>query len=193
MKRALLILLLFVNLSAAADERGEKRLQRISQHYAALGNYAVSFLLRTGGAEQRGTVQVSGKESYLKVADTEVFITDSLRYEVRGSAREVIVDRADAYEKELLNSLNGFSNIAADYNIEECEVEGRAAVRLMPKKQGEVIYVITGTDGESVAKLRYGSGDNLVEVIVLKSEKISQKLPIFSKERYKGFELIDFR
>ena len=182
-----------MSLSASADERGEKRLQCISQHYSALGNYVVSFVLRAGGGEQRGLIQVKGEDSYMKVADTEIFISDSLRYEVRASAKEIVVDRADAYEKELLNSLNGFSNIAADFKIEECEVEGRIAVRLTPKTQGEVIYVVTAADGASIAKLKYGSGDNLVEVVVLKSEKNNEKLPIFSKERYKGFELIDFR
>jgi hypothetical protein len=112
---------------------------------------------------------------------------------VRSSAKEIIVDRADAYEKELLNSLNGFTHLAADYAIEECQIEGRTAVRFTPKKSGDAMYVITGADGVSVAKLKYGAGENLVEVKVEKSEKSSQTLPRFSKERYKGFELIDFR
>ena len=193
MKRLVFILLLFVTFSASADEKGMQRLERISRHYTAMGSYHVSFVLRAGGAEQRGTMLVNGKNSYLKVADTEVFIVGDMRYEVRTSAKEIIVDRADAYEKELLNSLNGLSQITADYTIEECEVDGCVAVRLTPKKQGETIYVVLGADGESVAKLRYGAGENLVEVRVDKSEKSSQKLPIFNKEQYKGFELIDFR
>ena len=193
MKKIIFILLLFVSLSAHADEKGEARLANISRHYSAMGNYSVSFVLRVGGAEQRGVMLVNGNNSYLKVADTEVFIVGDLRYEVRGSAKEIIVDKTDVYEKELLNSLNNFSHIAADYTIEECEVEGRVAVRLTPKKQGETMYVVTGADGASVAKLRYGAGENLVEIRVEKSEKSSQALPVFNKEQYKGFELIDFR
>ena len=112
---------------------------------------------------------------------------------MRGASKEIIVDRADAYEKELLNSLDGFTHIAADYKIEECVVDGSTAVRLTPKSQGDTIYVILKSDGESIAKFKYGAGENLVEVIITKSEKSNQKLPIFSKERYKGFEMIDFR
>ena len=186
-------MLLLVTLTAVADEKGEKRLERIANHYSSLGCYTVSFTLNLGGDVQQGVMIVEGKNTYLKIANMEVFVEDNLRYEVRSAAKEIIVDKADAYEKELLNSLSGFAHLKADYTITECEFEGRAAVRLVPKKAGETIYVITGADGASVAKLRYGAGANLVEIRVEKSEKSSQKPPRFSKERYKGFEMIDFR
>lgn len=193
MRRFVSILLLLVTFSAMAEEKGLKRLERISNHYAAMGSYSVSFVMCAGNETQRGEMLVEGKNSYLKIADMELFIEDALRYEVRGAAKEIIVDKADAYEKELLNSLNALTVIAADFTITECEIEGRAAVKLVPKKSGETIYVITGADGASIAKLRYGAGENLVEVRVERSGKSTQKLPRFSKERYKGFELIDFR
>ena len=176
-----------------ADERGEKRLERISRYYSSLGSYSISFVLRVGGGEQRGELQVSGNNSYLKIADTEVFVEDSLRYEVRTSTKEIVVDRADAYEKELLNPLNGFSGVSKDYNIEECEVEGRMAVRLTPKQTGETVYVVTNVNGETLSKVKYGSGDGSAEVEIVSTKKESKKLPRFSKESYKGFELIDFR
>ena len=193
MKKIVLLLLLFVSLSAWADERGERRLECISRHYSAMGNYSVEFLLRAGNAEQRGVMQVEGNNSYLKIADTELFVVDSLRYEVRGSSKEIVVDRADAYEKELLNPLNGFSGVSREFTIEECEVEGRIAVRLTPKKSGETIYIVTGIDGESISKVQYGVGEGRIEVSVEQSRKTGQSLPIFSKERYKGFEIVDFR
>lgn len=193
MRKIITILLLFTTLSAVADERGEKRLETISRHYSKMGRYSVEFLLRAGEGVQRGFMLVDGNNSYLKAGDMEIFIVDNLRYEVRGDSKEIIVDRADAYEKELLNSLNGFSAIAADYAIEECVFEGQTAVRLTPKKSGDAAYVVTTPGGEGVAKLLYGAGENKVEIIVEKSQPTTQKLPIFSKEEYKGFELIDFR
>ena len=193
MKRVLTIFLLFITLSAWADERGEKRLERISRHYSALGNYSLSFVLRAGGGEQKGRLMVEGNNSYIKVADTEVYVVDSLRYEVRGASKEIIVDRADAYEKELLNPLSGFSGVKNDYNIEECEVDGRVAVRLTPKRTGETIYIVTAPDGESIAKVKYGVGENSAEVEVNRQQGVPSPMPKFSKEQYKGFELIDFR
>ena len=193
MRKILTILLLFVTLSAVADERGEKRLERISRHYSALGGYSLSFVLRAGEGEQMGELAVNGNNSYMKLADTEVFVADSLRYEVRSSSKEIIVDRADAYEKELLNPLNGFSGVSSQYEIEECEIEGRVAVRLTPKGSGEVVYIVTAIDGESISKIKYGAGASSVEVVVKTTRKEQKNLPQFSKERYKGFELIDFR
>lgn len=193
MRKFIAILLLFTTLSAAADERGLKRLESISRHYSDMGRYYISFVLRAGDVVQRGIILVDGNNSYMTAGDMEVFIVDNLRYEVHGDSKEIIVDRADAYEKELLNSLNGLSNIAADYTIEECEVAGRAAVRLTPKKAGDAIIVTTTPDGAGVATIQYGSGENRVDIVVKKSQKTTEKLPVFSKEGYKGFELIDFR
>lgn len=193
MRRVLTVLFLLLAFSATADERGEQRLERISRHYSALGSYSLSFVLRAGGGEERGVLIVDGNNSYIKVADTEVFVVDSLRYEVRASAKEIIVDRADAYENELLNPLNGFSGISKNYNILENEHNGRYVVRLVPKQTGDEISVVTAPDGESIAKVKYGKGENSAEVEVQTARKGGEIMPHFSKERYKGFELIDFR
>ena len=194
MKKYLLIaLLLVMAFAASADERGERRLERISRHYSALGNYSLSFVMRAGGGEQKGELVVEGNNSYMRVADTELFVVDSLRYEVRGSTKEIVVDRADVYEKEMLNPLHGFSGVKKDFDIVETELEGRVAVRLVPKRQGETIYIITTPDGEGISKIRYGSGDAAVEVEVKSMKRGGTRPPKFDKEQYKGFELIDFR
>lgn len=194
MKRLfLLILLLYSALSAVADERGANRLERISRYYSSLGNYALSIALRAGGAEQRGELRVSGSSSYMHIADIEVFVEDSLRYEVRRAAKEVVIDRADAYEKELLNPLNGFSTVAANYDIAEKTLDGRIVVVLTPKKRGDVVSIVTAMDGESIAKILYGAGESVVEIEIIECKKSVKSLPKFDKEAYKGFELIDFR
>ena len=193
MKRILLFTLLFVSLSAMADERGENRLDRIAKHYSSMGSYSVSFTLSVGGGVQRGEMVVSGENSYMKVGDVEVFVEGSLRYEVRASSKEIILDKTSLYEGELLNNTNGFANLKADYNVEECEVGGAVAVRLTPKKSGATMYIITGSDGESISKVQYISGDDKGEMVVERCQKGGGSLPTFSKDRYKGFELIDFR
>lgn len=193
MRRVVTIVLLFVAFVAMADERGELRLERISRHYSSLGNYGLSFVLRVGGAEQSGEIAVDGNNSYMRIADTEIFVADSIRYEVRKSAKEIVVDRADAYERELLNPLNGFSGIKDNYNIEECKVGNSIALRLTPKQTGETIYIITAVDGESISSIRYGMGEGAAELVVQNSRRVPKPLPKFDKECYKGFELIDFR
>ncbi len=193
MKRVLTIFLLFITLLAFADERGEARLGRISRYYSAMGNYTLSFAVRGGDAEQSGELMVEGNNSYMRVADTEVYVVDSLRYEVRRAAKEIVLDRADAYEKELLNPLSGFSNVAANYEITESVVDGRVVVVLTPKKSGEVVSVVTAVDGESIEKVRYGAGENQIVIEVKRCRKSVNSLPKFAKEQYEGFEFIDFR
>ena len=160
MRKLLLFVLLLGTLPVVADERGQSRLERISRYYSAMGSYSLSFVLRAGGAEQRGELMVAGNNSYMRIADTEIYIMDSLRYEVRRSAKEIVVDRADAYERELLNPLNGFSNVAAEYNIEERTIDGRMVIQLTPKRSGELISIVTAVDGESIRK-EIGPGDTL--------------------------------
>ena len=193
MRKILLLALLFTAVAATADERGEARLDRISRHYSSLSSYGLSFVLRAGGGAQKGVLAVDNNNSYVQIADIEVFVEDSLRYEVRKSAKEIIVDRADAYEKELLNPLHGFSGVKNEYNIEECEVDGRIAVRLTPKQSGETIYIITAIDGESISRIKYGAGENSAELEVTTTRRTPKTLPRFDKARYAGFELIDFR
>ena len=193
MRKVLLSIFLLIASLAMADERGEARLERISRHYSSLGGYGISFVLRVGGAEQSGEILVAGNNSYMRVADTEVFVKDSIRHEVRRATKEIVVDRADAYEKELINPLNGFSSVKSEYNIEECEVEGKVAVRLTPKRSGDTIYIITGVDGESISRIVYGAGESAAELQVTKTVRSAKSVPEFNKECYKGFELIDFR
>ena len=193
MKRTIFLIFVLFTFSAFADERGEQRLERISRHYSAMGSYMLEFALNAGGVKQSGVLQVEGNNSYLKLADTELFVADSVRYEVRSAAKEIVIDRADAYEKELLNPLNGFSGVTTNYIVEECELDGNISVRLTPKQSGDIVYIVTGADGESIEKVQYGTGENRFEVAVVQSKKTAQKLPVFSKERYKGFEIIDFR
>lgn len=193
MKKILLVALLLATFTVRADERGERRLERISRHYSALGNYSLNFVLRAGEGEQKGELAVEGNNSYMRVGDTEVFIVDSLRYEVRPASKEIVIDKAELYERELMNPLNGFASVKADYNIEEVQVEGKVAVRLTPKHTGDTIYIITETDGESIQSILYGVGGASAEVVVEKTRKSHESLPRFDKERYKGFELIDFR
>lgn len=193
MRKLLSFILLCSPLFVVANELGEMRLERISRYYAAKGRYTLSFVMKAGDAEQKGILSVDGNNSYIRVADTEIFVVDSLRYEVRTSSKEIIVDRADGYEKELFNPLNGFAGVKSDYVIEEHIIDGRIVVRLRPKQSGDMVDIVTGVDGESISSINYGIGENSINITINSTQRGLQPMPQFSKERYKGYELIDFR
>lgn len=193
MRRLFTLVALFATISAVAEERGQALLQRISQHYAEMGSYEMQFVLRVAGGEQKGVLMVEDNDSYMRVGDTEIYVADSLRYEVRSNAKEIVIDKAALYDKELLNPTNGFASIVADYNVEECERSGAKSVRLTPKRSGETIYVLLKGDGATIAKVEYGADEHSAEMIVESCQKSSRPLPRFSNKDYKGFELVDFR
>lgn len=194
MRRVLFfILLCFAAQFSAFGQSGLERLESITRHYASMGAYKIEFVLHIDGTQQNGALIVSGNNSYMRIANSEVFIADSVRYEVRSSSKEIVVDRADLYENELLNSKGGLENLKNDYNIEECTIGTATAIRLSPKKSGETIYIFTESDGITIDKVQYVAGNDKVEIAISRHQKDNIVLPKFSKERYKGFELIDFR
>jgi outer membrane lipoprotein-sorting protein len=193
MRRLFLLLSLFLASSIVANGQSHPLLQRVSRHYAEMGRYDMSFVLRVAAGEQKGLLMVEGDDSYMRVGDTEIYVADSLRYEVRREAKEVVVDKAALYEKDLLNPTNGFASIVADYNVEECELSGAKAVRLTPKRSGETIYVVLKSDRKSIAKVEYGVGEHSAVMIIESCQRSSRSLPRFSNKDYKGYELIDFR
>ena len=193
MRRILLFLFLLATLSAVADERGEQRLERISRHYASLGDYSLSFVLKMGDTEQDGELAVQGQNLYMRLGDTELFVADSVRYEVRRATKEVVIDRSEHYEQELLSTLNGLVRVGGNYDVAECVVEGRQALRLAAKQGGDTIYIILSVDGESIERIMYGSGEGAMSIELARAQRSLKTLPRFDKGRYSDFETIDFR
>lgn len=193
MRRILLFLFLLATLSAVADERGAQRLERISRHYASLGDYGLSFVLKMGDVEQDGEIAVQGQNLYMRLGDTEVFVADSVRYEVRRATKEIVIDRSEHYEQELLSTLNGLVNVGGNYDVTECVVEGRQALRLAAKQGGDTIYIILSVDGESIERIMYGSGEGAMSISLARAQRSTKTIPRFDKGRYSDFETIDFR
>lgn len=193
MRKLFTILLLFVTFSTMADERGMLRLERISRHYASLGDYTLSFKIKAGESEQSGELGVQGQNLYMRLADTEVYVADSVRYEVRRGAKEIVVDKSELYEQELLSTLNGLVNVGKDYDVVESDVEGRQALCLTSKKGGDTLYIILSIDGESIESILYGAGEGAMSIELSRAKKSVVTLPKFDKSRYEGFEIIDFR
>ena len=193
MRRILLFLFLLAILSARADERGAQRLERISRHYASLGDYGLSFVLKMGDVAQDGEIAVQGQNLYMRLGDTEVFVADSVRYEVRRATKEIVIDRSEHYEQELLSTLNGLVNVGGNYDVTECVVEGRQALRLAAKQGGDTIYIILSVDGESIERIMYGSGEGAMSISLARAQRSTKTIPRFDKGRYSDFETIDFR
>lgn len=193
MRNILLTILLCATFVASADERGVARLDRVSQNYSSLGNYSIEFKLRVADALQSGRVAVAGNNMYMRVADTEVYILDSLRYEVNASTKEITIDRNEFYKNNLMNPLVGIGEMARDYNVDEMSQDGRIVIRLTPKVNGDVLYLHLTADGTAIESIKYGVGEGALTIEASRPQKSGVPIPKFDIQRYKGYEMIDFR
>ena len=194
MKRYLLLVVaLLLGLSGYADERGVEVLQRIGRRYATLDSYSLTLnVMLPDGSKSEGVLSVSGNRLYMKLADNEIFVEDSVRYEVHPRQREIVIDRADAYDKESFNPLKGVDGLTTSYNADYVEEE--RSLRLTPKSgNGDTLRIYVGVDGESVERVAIGSGANSVTIVVGQARYTKQQPTSFDKARYAGYEVIDFR
>lgn len=180
-------------LSCYADERGVEIMQRIGRRYSSLNNYSLTFTVTLpNGTGSGGEMSVSGNKLYLKMADNEVFVEDSVRYEVHPRQREIVIDRADAYDKESFNPLKGVDGLTAKYNVEY--IESERALRLTPKTgNSDIIHIYMCVDGESVERVTLGGGENLVTILVSPAKYTTRQPASFNRAQYSGYEVIDFR
>ena len=184
---------LMVAISCYADERGVEVLQRISRRYTSLGSYRLHFTLAlSDGSASEGELAVSGNNLYMKMANNEIFVEDSVRYEVHPRQREVVIDRTDAYDKEGFNPLKGVEGLENNYDARYDE--SMRLLHLTPKSgTSDTIVLGVSVDGESVERVTIGGGATAV-VIGIGSVKYTQQMPPkFDRTKYNGFEIIDFR
>ncbi len=194
MKRFFVIAVALVAvLSCYADERGVEIMQRIGRRYSSLNTYSLTFSAALpDGTSSGGELSVSGNKLYLKMADNEIFVEDTVRYEVHSRQREIIIDRADAYDKESFNPLKGVDGLMSKYNVEYIEVD--RALRLTPKTgNSDVIHIYMSVDGESVERVTLGGGDNIVTIVVSPVKYTTRQPAAFNRAQYSGYEVIDFR
>jgi hypothetical protein len=169
-----------------ADERGMLRLERISRHYDSLGDYTLSFKIKAGESEQSGELGVQGQNLYMHLADTEVYVADSVRYEVRRGAKEIVVDKSELYEQELLSTLNGLVNVGKDM-IKVWVLATEIISFWIPENQSEQNREYSG-NSQCSARVKsidtiHGSHDcQHDDSGVDHSHRVFQSIPVYSNE-----------
>ena len=113
MIRRLLVFLLSLPLCAAAQDRAQELLQRMTAAFRALPAYEVRFEVPTGGDAVAGRFAVKGDSYYIALGDAEVFGTADVRYEVDGRRREVTVAPVEHTSQNLLSDpVHAFDSVS---------------------------------------------------------------------------------
>lgn len=109
------ILLLFVavpSLHAQADAGSV--LQAMAAAVKGLGNYTVSFRVTAEGNSAAGEYTVSGSRYYMSMGDIEIYSDGRVRYEVDHFDEEVLIDRVDPNDRNILSNPTRAFDFAED-------------------------------------------------------------------------------
>lgn len=196
MIRRLLVFLLSLPLCAAAQDRAQVLLQRMTAAFRALPAYEVRFEVPTGGDAVAGRFAVEGDSYYIALGDAEVFGTADVRYEVDGRRREVTVAPVEHTSQNLLSDpVHAFDFVSAQYAVSLAgEEDGRVRLRLQPHERREAAIVLTLEEATALpAAIRYEAGEEAVDILIRSVERLATPLKRFDRKAFADYEWIDFR
>lgn len=193
----ILVFLLSLSWSVAAEESVWQVLQSVSRFMNADKGYEVEFVINAEGFTSEGRYCVKGKSYYIEVADAEVYSDGEVRYEVDNLRHEVNVDVMDYASRNILdNPTRCFDFVEEDYTAEVVERNGeQVSLKLCAKDkqlEGEIYLTVVQNTGLP-KRLEYVLYDDRVIVTVESVEKLRGEVKGFNRSTYKDYEIIDFR
>ncbi len=170
MKKLMVFLIAISFAYSYTAEAANPELEKLARKVASIPSYEVAFTIENVS----GKYLVKGDSYYIHVPDAEVYGDGTTRYEVSRENREVVIDATDLTSRNLLtNPTRAFEYISADYSdkvIVEIDPSG------LPR---EVIYKME--DGEHVT------------IRIHSFVPYNGTIPAFEKDKFSGYEIIDFR
>lgn len=183
----------------AAGPRAGELVEALAAGFRSLPAYRVSFVVDAGDHRVAGRYDVAGESYYLVLGDIEVYCDGRTRYEVDNRRREVTLGEVDAASRNVLdNPVHAFDFVGDRYRPELVrEDDGEAVVRLTPVADdvspAGVVTVGIDTRQMRPRSLAYALDGEQVRIDIMAVVPLSSGLEGFSKERYAGYEFIDFR
>lgn len=198
MKRALiLIIALISSTSLWAQTTANEWLVALQRTLGS--NYATNMVLlgeETGG--MMGYFVIDGDSYYLTLGAMEVYCDGKLRYEVNNDRKEVVEDRANLEEGDILtNPTRAFDFVSDVYNLAIDSVTANGAtIRITPKSDvAEVtIYIDVVKRGSKVLPERvlydYDGEGYTIELGII--EGTPDATPKWNKANYRGYDIVSF-
>lgn len=211
MKKILFITFLFTGvLLAGAQGHAQSQAQEILKQLATkineMGDYNAEFEVQAEGNRISGAYVVSGDKYYMKTNDYEVISDGRARYEINKSDKEVLIDKSDPNDRNILSNPTRAFEFADDlfrnsYKGEESTGNQlRDVVVLNPVDAKSPLQRITLKINRKTGlpvELRYLS-EGLSDDVVVNIKKIEKGLTpkavfSFDRAKYKDYDIVDFR
>lgn len=199
MRKLLLILVAFIMLHsmALADEGAAEGVKRVKAYVEKLGRYEVRFNVLAGELIYVGQYHVDGDSYYIQMDNVEVYSDGKVRHEVDNERKEVSIDVMDSESRNMLdNPTHCFDFAESEYRSEiQSRKDGELTIFLRATDtdvEGDIYLTIEEKSGKP-RKIVYRLYDDEVEVTIDSIVSVKQPLKKFSKNQYKGYEIVDFR
>ena len=172
----------------------------LAQLRSSLGSrYAWNISVATAGESYAGYYMVEGDAYYLKLGVMEVYSDGKLRYEINNDRKEVTEDRVNLKAVDLLtNPTRAFNFVDKEYAITIKERTALGVVlKLVPKDTtmdlSEITLELQKKGGAVLpVKLKYSYDDDSITIALTQLAMADKKLPRWSKERYRGYDIVSF-
>ncbi len=196
-KLILSTLVLFLSLTAAADEQSKQTLQRVANYVKALGAYDAEFKVEAGEYKAEGNYSVAGDAYYIELDAAEVYSDGKVRYEVDNQREEINVDNVDLTSRNVLdNPTRCFDFVDSGY---ESDISGESGSQLTvhlrstdPTIEGDIYLTVDAASGRPL-RLEYKLYEDVIVVDVTSLSKRKGEIERFQKSEYDDYEMIDFR
>ena len=189
-------------MSLKADARtavsAAEQVARLSQAVKALGSYTVRFTVTMGEYKNSGEYTVGDERYTLWLGNIEVYGEAECRYEVDTSRKEIAIDKVDKSSHNILNNpLSAFDFIGDEYLAEiASQSADNILLRLTPREggaQGGFIELSINPLTSLPRGIVYHLSGDAVRVDIDHIGSTSVAPAKFDGEKFKGFEIIDFR
>lgn len=182
----------------AAEPRAVEILRQVAEQFRTYRSYEVRFVVTAGEHVTRGGYSVEGERYRLVLGDADVYSDGKVRYEVDNRNREVTIVGIDNRSHNMLdNPTHAFDFVGDTYAAELVrESNGRAVVRLTPRKGSGTEGVITltvGTEDGKPQSVLYDYDGELIHIHIDAISPLSSRVEQYDAARFKGYEMIDFR
>lgn len=189
-----LAITLFILLSAFVVS-AQSLLDTFEQSLAKLGAYKVCFTVNLDDSYTlTGEYVVEGTNFYVRINGSELYVADGVKYEVSVEKREVVIDSAESLGSDVLsNPAKAFARLKEQYNVEQTEVGGCAAVNLTAKSGEHSATVVADSSGVLPESIVYTEEGSSVKITFTSITGHKDSLPRFDRAKYAGYEVIDMR
>ena len=162
------------------------------------GDQSRQLVYNASKSGQEGYFVIDGDSYYLTLGAMEVYCDGKLRYEVNNDRKEVVEDRANLEEGDILtNPTRAFDFVSDVYNLAIDSVTANGAtIRITPKSDvAEVtIYIDVVKRGSKVLPERvlydYDGEGYTIELGII--EGTPDATPKWNKANYRGYDIVSF-